>query len=121
MDLDLFGGEQSAIGRLAEGSGGELMSYLMLAVTVIVILILMFFLLPWILADQPVFAHKHKYLPIAVKGWGESECTFVLVRCKCSDVQVKTLAGRWTLEEIIGDRKLINSEIDQLRKMSGIL
>ena len=55
--------------------------------------------------------HEHDYQPAAVQHInpalfsGLAATTVILRRCSCSDVDAKTITGRWTLAQIRGERE----------------
>jgi hypothetical protein len=54
--------------------------------------------------------HEHGYQPSAVQNnnpslfsSGMAPTTVILRRCSCGEVDAKTIAGRWTLAQVLGE------------------
>lgn len=60
--------------------------------------------------------HEHDYQPAAVQHINMSllsagmPSTVILRRCSCSDVESKTIVGRWTLAQVRGEREPTEAE-----------
>lgn len=54
--------------------------------------------------------HEHDYQPTAVQNnsgplFSGLATTVILLRCSCSDVESKTIVGRWTLAQVRGEQE----------------